>query len=258
MFHIIQETTPTSMKHHLALAFFSILLLSCLKPTPITAAPPAADRASALKESYALCGQYGDLAAAAPLAYQLAIAEPAEAGKWKEDLATIYFTTGRHASCLKVLADLTANHGGQDELPILRMKALCHEALGQKPEATDAWKVVWEKGGSASAAVRLVGLLIERNEIGEADAIITGGLAAADAKTVTIMLPKTADELQKIPAAAALHNLKGLLLFKRDSAATEVARTEFEAALALAPDFELAKRNLAGLAEPAANEATEE
>lgn len=239
------------MKYHLILVFsVSIFSLSCKEAEQLEAVHAPTDPAAHLKAAYELCSRYDDVAAAAPLAYQLAAVEPAEATKWKEELAKIHFATQRHASCLKILEDLTSQHGLAEKLPLLEMMALCHEGLGQRPEATSAWKGVWEKSGSALHAVRLAGLQFETDAHDETQATITAGLAAADAKTANLPLPKTREEMQQIPAAAALHNLKALHLLKQDPSATEEARAELEAALALAPEFEIAKRNLDGLTKP--------
>ncbi|HEY8962704.1 MAG TPA: hypothetical protein VIM57_10920, partial [Luteolibacter sp.] len=51
-----------------------------------------------------------------------------------------------------------------------------------------------------------------------------------------------------VSAAAALYNLKALLLMKRDPEANQhAAKAELDIALKLAPDFGLAKRNHKGL-----------
>jgi hypothetical protein len=217
---------------------------------PAAAAPTAADPAANLKAAYALCAEYKDFVSAAPLAYQLCVAEPAQAGKWKEELAKIHFATQRHSSCLKVVTDLTANHGGAEKIPLLEMAALCQEALGKKAEATAAWKAAWAKSASSSHAVRLAGLQYETGALDEAEASIYSGLGAADAKTATIPLPKTREQMQQIPVAAALHNLKAMLTIKKDPTAKQAAKLELNAALALAPEFEIAKRNLKELETP--------
>jgi hypothetical protein len=236
------------MKYHLIFIFsVSIFALSCNDTEKLEAVHAPEDPAAHLKAAYELCSRYDDVAAAGPLAYQLVTAVPTEAAKWKEELAKIHFATQRHASCLKILEDLTSQHGLSEKLPLLEMKALCHEALGQRQEATAAWKIVWEKSGSALHAVRLAGRQFEDDALEDAQASITAGLAASDSKTATLPLPKTREEMQQIPAAAALHNLKALLLIKQAPGAKDAVRAELEAALALAPDFEIAKRNLSGL-----------
>ena len=230
------------------------LFAACDKSAPAKPDVPPAPAAGIpmYKAAYALCRQYGDLEAAAPLAYQLAASDTEGTGEWKEELVKIHFATRRFASCLKILDDLTAHHGGADKLPLLEMAALCHEGLGHKDEATAAWRQLWDKNHSALTAVRLAGLGFETGKLDEAQDLITAGLAATDAGTATLTLPKTRQEMQQIPVKAALHNLKALLILKRDPAAKDAARAELDAALALAPDFELAKRNLAGLSGPSA------
>jgi hypothetical protein len=237
--------------HHSTIlaALWVQLSSSCDRPQEVPSFPARPDTAD-LEAAYALCSDYGDVGAAGSLAYQLATAMPADAVKWKEELAKIHFATQRHASCLKILEDLTTQHGLSDKLPLLEMMALCHEALGQRSTGIAAWKKVWEKSRSALYAVRLAGLQSETDSLDEAEATMTEGLAASDSKTATLPLPKSREEFQQIPAAAALHNLKALLLMKRDPGAKEAVRAELQAALALAPDFELALRNRRGVDGP--------
>jgi hypothetical protein len=224
-------------------------------PTVLSRLLTTPDHAEHLKNAYELSERYGDWTAAAPLAAQLAILEPSKAGHWLEELAKIQFVTRRYANCLRIITDLNAQYGGSQKLSLQEMKALSHEGLGQKVEARDAWKVVWDMSGGAAYATRLAGVHFELQELDQAEAIIALGLVAADAKTSTVPLPKTREEMQAVPAAAALHNLKALILMKRDLANKEAAIAQLKSALALAPEFELAKRNLAGLNTPPAKDA---
>ncbi|MCU0795342.1 MAG: hypothetical protein MUF31_05325 [Akkermansiaceae bacterium] len=136
------------------------------------------------------------------------------------------------------------------------MQALCHEALGNKKEALEAWQALWSRSKSASHAVRVAGLQFDAKLLAEAEATITTALAAADAATTMIKLPKTREEMQNTPAAAALHNLRALVILTRDPQNRQAARQELEKALEISPDYEIAKRNLAGLdeAKPPATE----
>jgi hypothetical protein len=247
---IFTHTILLFMHRYLALAFIPAMLVSC-DSNSSEVAKSAPDATASLKAAYSLAIQYGDTPAAATLAYQLVATEPAEAGKHKEEIAKTFLATGRHRNCLAVLADLVTNHGGADKLSNMEMSAYCHEALGDKENALAAWSVVWPKTQDAIHAVRLAGLHFELGQLDETDTIIAAGLAVENAKTAVIPLPKTREMYQNIPAAAALHNLKALSIMKRDPKSLDAARAELNAALALFPEFELAKRNLAGLSQPA-------
>jgi tetratricopeptide (TPR) repeat protein len=239
------------------LAFVSILSASAApeaktevnKTSPAKAEPsaPATPATAELRLAYGRAASYDDLLTAGVLAHQLIQAEPSAAGLWKEELAKIYFSTQRQGSCLKVCDDLIKNHGGNSKTTLLEMRALCLESLQRKEEAISAWQAVWEKSQNATAAVRLAGLYFEAGKYDEADKVIAAGLAAKDGEKAIISLPRSRDEMQQIPATAALHNLKALILMKKDSKNTDAPKAELEAALKIAPDFELAKRNLKGL-----------
>jgi hypothetical protein len=244
---------PFALLPLLAVASFADPAAPAIEPS----APPAEssqqqggyDAVEVLKAAYKICCSYNDLAAAAPLATQLAVFEPAESGKWLEELVKIHLANGNLESCLKVIEDLKKDHGGADKLPILEMEAHCHETLGHKEKAAAAWQIAWKKGASAVHAARLAGLQIELGKIDDADASVTLGFAAADFKTATLQLQNTKGEMQTMPVAAALHNLRALTILKRDSTAKDTARAHLDAALVFAPDFAVAKRNLASLSQ---------
>lgn len=103
--------------------------------------------------------------------------------------------------------------------------------------------------------MRLAGLQFETGGLDDAEKTLAAGLALKGAEEVKFALPKLSSQMQQVPAAATLHNLKALLLMKRDPKAKDAAKAELEAALKLSSDFELAKRNLKGLDAPKKEEA---
>lgn len=256
--------------HCLYLVLLPILLSGCEKAastTPPVTSQEQLSHVAALKASYSLASQYDDVVAAASLAYQLTIAAPEEAGRWKEELAKIHFATRRHASCLKILEDLKTNHGSGEDAEVLEMQALCHEALGQKEAAYDCWALVWHRSGSARHAIRVAGIHFELGQYEQANDVVEDGLAADDVETAVVKLPMNRDEMQVVPASAALYNLGGLIALQRSrpdveggkptQAGIEAARTYLRKALEIAPEFEIAKRNLAGLSDEATPEQSE-
>lgn len=219
-------------------------------PSPIAASAKPTTTASSLEAAYARATLYGDAQSAAVIACQLVDAMPEKAATWKEELAKIYFTTRRLASCERVCDDLIQNHGATEKAQVLEMRAISLEGTCRKEDAIKAWRGLWEKTPNASHAVRLAGLQFETGGLDDADKTIAAALALKDVEEAKITLPKSPSQMQQIPAAAALHNLKALLLMKRDPKAKDAAKAELEIALKLSPDFELAKRNLKGLETP--------
>lgn len=241
-----------------ALVLLSFALVSYDSRSSAASEPSApavvpATTPSSLEAAYARATAYADAQTAAVIACQLVDAEPGKAAIWKEELAKLYFTSRRLASCERVCDDLIQNHGAAEKAQILEMRAICQEGLGRKEEAINAWRVLWEKAPNAGHAVHLAGLQFETGALDDAEKTLIAGLALKDAEEAKIALPKSSSQMQQVPAVAALHNLKALLLMKRDPKATDTAKAELEVALKLCPDFELAKRNLKGLETPAAN-----
>jgi len=253
---------PSVIRFVPALALLPLALISCDAkssdaPAQATTAAVPAPAPSSLEVAYARAIAYGDAQAASVIACQLVDALPGKAAVWKEELAKLYFATRRLASCELVCEDLIQHHGAAEKTPILEMRAMSLEGTGRKQDAIQAWRGLWEKAPNASCAVRLAGLQFETGGWDDAEKTIAAGLALKDAEEAKFALPKSSSEMQQVPAAAALHNLKALLLMKRDPTAKDAAKAELDTALKLAPDFELAKRNLKGLETPKKEEAPE-
>ena len=134
---------------------------------------------------------------------------------------------------------------------LLEMTALCHEGLGQLEQAAAIWQPLFDKDQHSAHAVRLAGIQFELNQLDAADKTIIAGLTAADVNTSTIALPKTNTTLQRVPAAAALLNLKAQTTLMRDPSAHAKSQQYLTSALKICPDYELARRNLANLTTPA-------
>ena len=254
---------PSIIRFVPALALLPLALISCDAkssdaPAQATTADVSAPPASSLEAAYARAIAYGDSQSATVIACQLVDAMPEKAGIWKEELAKLYFTTRRLASCERVCEDLIQHHGAAEKTPILEMRAMSLEGTGRKQDAIQAWRGLWEKAPNASCAVRLAGLQFETGGLDDADKTIAAALALKDVEEAKITLPKSQSQMQQVPAAAALHHLRALLLLKRDPTAKDAAKAELDAALKLFPDFELAKRHLKGIETPKKEEAPKE
>lgn len=235
------------MKKHIIFPFvvLGVSVTACQKAG--NSAPTLTDNPVNEESLFHQAAAYGDLGSAAMAAHRLCFQRPDEAGKWKEELAKIYFAGGNHGACLKVCADVASNHGSAEKTGLQELQALALEASGRREEALRSWRSLFDATANPIHAVRLAGLQFEAGDLEGTRLTIGRALEAPEVEILTVPLPKTREEMQQVPVAAALQNLKGLLAMTGDEPDRAEARRCFETALALLPDFELAKRNLAGV-----------
>lgn len=246
---MIRSTHLLRMAPLLALSF----LPACNRNRSATTTGPAelpagasaneARRLQALYERAVFCKDYS---AASTALLGLIDQDPDQKVRWMEEVAKVYYTDHRYEACSEVCADLVAHYGSGRKNEVLEIQAICHEALGRKPEAIETWLQVMRQGGKPVNAVRLAGLLLEAERIPEAEGWIQSALASPELTKPdqVVQLPAAADRIQNIPAEAALRNLLGLIAMKRQPADPTGARAAFERALQLAPDYVIARRNL--------------
>lgn len=235
------------------LPLFCLLPVSC-KKAETTSAPavPAVDESTRLQALYQQAVTWQDYSTASIALLELIAVDPAQKVRWTEEVAKLYYAGQRYESCASVCQELIMKHDGGRKGPILQMYAMTNEALGRREEAIALWKQLTDGGGGTPmTAVRFGGLLLDTGKLKEASEVVQAALALPNVShpSQSIALPAAPDRLQNIPAEAALQNLAGLLAMKQQPADVTAARAAFDKALKLAPDFEIARRNAAGLQE---------
>jgi tetratricopeptide (TPR) repeat protein len=209
------------------------------------------------KALYIASIERGDALTAQTTAARLILMDPEDATKWKQELCKLLFLGRNFEGALKLCEEILKNPPTETASQLRELQASCQEALGLKEAAKKSWSLVFQESKNPLHAVRLGGLQFESSEFQDALITIEAGLLGADVDKLLVTIPKSEKEMQQVPAAAALLNLKGLVVLKKDPEAKAAARAAFEAALKVFPDFVVAKGNLGSLdPQPPVDEAT--
>lgn len=189
--------------------------------------------------TYFLGVRYNDMNVAKNSLYNLLIADPTGL-QYLDSLALIYFDQQQFASSLLVSRDILSFN--EDNVLALEINAISNERLGIRQRAADAYESLYLKTEDLNALYKLAFLRYELKRYAEAmvatDQLIEHKMA--DEATVVINNGNNT-QLEISLKASALH-LKGLLFKEQDKKAE--ARKYFQEALNLAPEFQVAKRDL--------------
>ncbi len=218
----------------------AILIFSFLAfVLPLAHAQPGAD---IHRKVYEQSLERGDLTAAI-VAVQYLIADGSVEGNWEDTLARLYFSSGQYRLARNISEKLLKSD--PSSVPMLTIAAYSNKSLGLTKEAIPFFESLYAKTGHAGSLYELISLQFALKRYGEAAdniEILLKDPKAAESKTV-IQMGKGPG--QEVPLNVAALNIKGVIALELGN--EEAAMRIFSEALALMPDFALAKQNLAVL-----------
>ncbi len=186
--------------------------------------------------------KYGDVNVARNALYNLMALDPQDISLL-DSLAFLYFDYQRHTSCILVCLDLLSIN--PDNLAALEMSAISYENLGLKDKALERYESIYLKRNNVFTLYKVAALQFELDRLVESMTNVSILLEHQDSKDAKITLSSQQGGAQEIQILAAVYNLKGLIEKQQDK--KDAARVSFNEALAIAPDFSLAKTNLESL-----------
>jgi len=159
---------------------------------------------------------------------------------YKDSLAYMYFNKRSYVSCYLVTNDLLKSK--PDNLEILEMSAVSLESMGALEKSKESYAKLLSKTNDNYHAYKLAGLefRMEKNEAAYATIKKAGQLVDKGTLKVTFQVNENFN--QNIELKAAISYLEGLIAVSLKKNAE--ARTSFERAIQLSPDFILAKSKL--------------
>ena len=212
--------------------------------TPAT--PPSGESNKARNEAdnriYSLAMRYNDPSVAKLKLYELMERNPGNLA-YAETLASMYFEMEQYGSAALVSLDLLERN--DKSLTGLEVAAFSLEQLGALERALPHFESLHLLSGDLFSLYKAGYLQYTLKKYDEALNSVNMLIKDNKAAEQNLNFPKGENEMQEVSMAAAAENLKGLI-YKDQGSAVE-AKTAFEAALALSPEFELAKENLAGM-----------
>lgn len=182
---------------------------------------------------------YGDKIIAANSMYNI-IALEGPQSNYKDSLAYLYFNGGNYVSTFLVTNDIIKNKPNNIEL--LEMNAISLESMGVLDKATEAYNNLFLKTNNNFHAYKLAGLQLALNKFNEAFVSIKKADALPDTGTLQVRFQVNKNYSQNVKLKPAIAYIEGVINMnlKKDAE----AKKSFERAIALFPDFVLAKSRL--------------
>jgi len=188
--------------------------------------------------AYQLAIRYNDLDVAKVKLYNLLLRNPSNL-RYAELLASLYFDLNQLSSAALVSLDIL--DGNRNNTTALEIAAYSLEQLGALDRALPHFESMYLLTGDNFSLYKSGFIQYSLKRFPEA--LNSVNMLLKNAKPEEkIGFPKSQTETQQIDMKAAALNLKGMLYLEQGSKAE--AKTAFEEALSIEPNFDLAKENL--------------
>lgn len=194
------------------------------------------------KKVYDRAMKYNDFPVAKNALYNMLAADP-ENDSVLYTLAYYYFDSQSYASCLMVCMDIIAKN--PNELGIIEAMAVSYENLGLLQKSLEAYEKLYLLTDNINSLYKTTFIQFELKRYDECETNIDILLSKKEVDELKLVYTFEENKQEEFPMRVSVLNLKGALLIQQGD--TVEARKTFEEVLALAPNFKLAKENLASL-----------
>ncbi|MBL7859512.1 MAG: hypothetical protein JNJ65_00025 [Cyclobacteriaceae bacterium] len=215
------------------------------KPQTQETKPATDQKMSALTEhyikKYQVAIQWSDYEVAKDALYDLIIENP-QNDSLISDLAYFYFENEKYVQAVLVSQQLLARN--PKNAVALEMSAVGYEVMGVKDRSLQSFESLYLLTNNFNYLYKMAFLQFDLKRYAECITSVDILLANKDVEAAKVAFNDAAGKPKEYPMKVAVLNLKGLAVQEHlgDKAA---AKKAFEDALAIAPDFVLAKENLA-------------
>jgi len=190
----------------------------------------------------ALANRWNDSEVSRDALYDL-IAEYPDNDSLLYTLAVEYYSNQKYISAVLVVQDLLAR--SPKNADALQLAASGFEALNIKDKALTNYESLYLLSSNTAALYKMAYLQFELKKFLESKTNVDILLTKNDIETMKVTLTDSEKKQKEYPIKVSILNLKGLLA--QQAGDKEAAKKAFEEALAVSPDFILAKQNLAKL-----------
>ena len=188
---------------------------------------------------YSRAMKYNDVDAAKSALYNLIAMEP-QNDSLLFDLAYLYFENQKYISSILATNDLLTLN--PDHLAALEVSAISYENIGAREKALEAYESLYLKNDNINTLYKIAFLQYELDRFSEAKTTAEIIMESEKSEEATLFFGTTENTQQEIPMRASIFNLQGLINMEQGN--KEEALENFNKALEIAPEFELAKNNL--------------
>ena len=191
------------------------------------------------KQIVKMAKNVGDPSVATLSMYKLIALEGANS-TYKDSLAYVYFSSRRYAPCFMMASEVLKRDPNHKDM--LEIKAISLESLGAYDKAVDAYKQLFAKTNNNLHGYNLAKLQYSTKKYDDSFKTIQKIENLNDSGKFKVTFTINQNHTQKVELLAAIYYLKGLDAIELNQ--KPVAKTSFEKAIKIQPDFILAKESL--------------
>ncbi|MEI7802263.1 MAG: hypothetical protein WCI97_06445 [Bacteroidota bacterium] len=193
-------------------------------------------------KTYHLAMSYNDLVSATNSVYQI-LAVDTSSVAWKDTLASLFLMRGSYAQAVYVGKQLLEKQ--PDNTRLTELVAISLQSFGASKEALEYYEKLYPKTKNLYHLYQIIVLQYSLARLGECSANIDLLVQDPQSEKETIDINVGQGYNQKVPYKAAALNIKGVIAKQLNDNVT--AEKLFNDALAVMPDFVLAKGNIEDL-----------
>lgn len=182
---------------------------------------------------------YGDKSVAVSSMYSI-IALEGPKSAYKDSLAYLYFNERNYVSCFLVSKDILIDK--PDNVALLEMNAISLESIGALEKSLDGYKALLAKSNNNYHAYKVAGIQYQLDKLDDAYATIKKAATLTQKENVKVTFQVNKNFNQSVDLKPAIIYLQGLI--ELDLKKNKEAKASLEQAVALFPDFALAKSKL--------------
>ncbi len=218
---------------------FLVIVLAILLINTTSLFSQVTDAYTQKEKVFRLALRYNDFMVARTALYDMIVLKP-ELTTLKDSLSILYFNIGAYPECIllsKEILEKTPNNP-----TILEIKAISEQSVGLIKESLADYEKLYASNKNVYHLYQIAALQYELKRFGECDASIAQLLADKEIENKEISIAAGEKKSQKVSLKAAIYNMRGVLAL--ETGKTDIAKTNFNEAIKLNPDFELAKNNM--------------
>lgn len=232
------------MKRYFILGLVCFQCLTALAQKKSKAGQEAGAEPESLKK-YQLAMAFGDFPSARQTVYEMLASNPSQV-HWGDTLVGLFFLTGDYGSC--VLAGQHFLAKNDTNYNIIEYMAAAEYGMKRYKEALGWYEKLFTHSKSAYHAYQLAVNQFLMQRLGECEASIQFILADFKSEKEMVSISMNEGGAQEVPMRAAVWNLRGVI--QKNLQKISEAKTCFEQALKIYPEFVLAKANLSTVEKP--------
>lgn len=213
-----------------------------VKETPKDSVPKVNPFVQHYAMKYATAVQWSDYEVAKDALYDLIVLNPGN-DSLIYDLAVFYYQNQKHASAILVSQELLKRNPKNTNA--LEIAAVGYENLGVADKSLQSYESLYLLNNNSATLYKMAFLQYRLKRYKECLTSADILLAGKDAETLKITYNDASNKPKEYSLKVALLNLKGMVA--QDQGDKVNAKKFYDQALALAPDFALAKDNLSKL-----------